>query len=74
MNTRGKRDWYVWSPLLSDAELGNAEMVQLLIAACADIAARKTFGPSVWGLAQTNEQLAGTETLWSLGEALGKCS
>ena len=62
------------TPLHQAARQGNAESIQLLIAAGADIAAFKMFGTSVWDLAQTNKKLAGTETLWSLGEALGKCS
>ena len=62
------------TPLLSAAILGTAEGVQLLIAAGADITAKDGFGRSVWDAAQKNEKLEGTETLWSLAEALGKCS
>ena len=62
------------TPLLSAAILGTAEGVQLLIAAGADITAKDGFGRSVWDAAQKNEKLEGTETLWSLADALGKCS
>ena len=51
-----------------------AESIQLLIAAGADITAKAEDGTSVWDAAQKNDKLAGTETLWSLAEALGKCS
>ena len=63
-----------FTPLHYAAEWGTAEMVQLLIAAGADITAKDELGRSVWDLAQTNEKLAGTETLWALASALGKCS
>ena len=56
------------TPLHLAASQGTAEGVQLLIAAGADITAK------VWDAAQKNEKLEGTETLWSLAEALGKCS
>ena len=62
------------TPLHSAAEYGTAEMVQLLITAGADITARDDDGTSVWDLAQTTRRFAGTETLWSLADALGKCS
>ena len=51
-----------------------AESIQLLIAAGADITAKTEEGKTVWGFAQKNEKLEGTEALWSLAEALGKCS
>lgn len=62
------------TPLHSAADDGTAEMVQLLITAGADITARDDDGTSVWDLAQTNKRFAGTETFWSLADALGKCS
>ena len=68
------RDEYGDTPLHTAAQEGTAEMVQLLITAGADITAKKGDGRSVWLLAQKNEKLAGTEALWSLAEALGKCS
>jgi ankyrin repeat protein len=58
------------TPLHSAARNGTVEMVQLLIAAGAKV----EDGTSVWDLAQKNEKLEGTETLWSLAEALGECS
>ena len=71
VNTRDEKRY---TPLHSAAGNSSADGVQLLIAAGADIAAKADTGKTVWDLAQTNEKLAGTETLWSLAEALGKCS
>ena len=62
------------SPLHAAAYQGTAEIVQLLITAGADITAKAEDGRRVMDFAQTNEKLVGTETLWSLAEALGKCS
>jgi hypothetical protein len=62
------------TPLHWAAEGGTAETTVALITAGADITAKDEDGRSVWYLAQQNEKLAGTEALWSLAEALGKCS
>ena len=63
-----------YTPLHLAAWKGNAETVQLLIVVGADITAKDGFGRSVWEYAQKNHKLVGTEALWSLAEALGKCS
>jgi ankyrin repeat protein len=62
------------TPLQQAAALGTAETIEALITAGADITAKDELGRSVWDLAQTNEKLAGTEALWALAEALGKCA
>ena len=67
------RDEYGYTPLHSAAYNGTAETIEALIAAGADTAAKTERGRSVWDFAQINYSLAGTETLWSLAEALGKC-
>ena len=71
VNTRSR---FGHTPLIMAAGFGTAEEVQLLIAAGADITAKTEEGKTVWGFAQKNEKLEGTEALWSLAEALGKCS
>ena len=71
MNERNEKGY---TPLHSAAELGAAETIEALIAAGADITAKAEDGRRVMDFAQTNEKLVGTETLWSLAEALGKCS
>jgi hypothetical protein len=63
-----------YTPLHWAAGRSTAEATEALIAAGADITAKDGFGRSVWDAAQRNEKLAGTEALWSLAEALGKCS
>ncbi len=71
------RDETGYTPLhsaVSSYSQSTVEMVQLLWAAGADITAKDEDGASVWEYAQTNKKLAGTETLWSLADALGKCS
>ena len=68
------RDEFGHTPLHSAAERGTAETTEALIAAGADITAKAEEGQTVWGAAKKNEKLAGTEALWSLAEALGKCS
>ena len=71
VNTRSR---FGHTPLIMAAEYGQAETVQLLITTGADITAKDYDGQTVWDGAQKNEELAGTEALWSLAEALGKCS
>ncbi|MDC3309545.1 ankyrin repeat domain-containing protein [bacterium] len=68
------RDETGYTPLIIAAKYGTAETIEALIAAGADIAAKDEDGDSIWDFAQRNYKLAGTETLWSLAEALGKCS
>ena len=75
VNTRNE---YGYTPLLSAARWGPAkiikEAIEPLITAGADITAKNELGRSVWDLAQKNEELEGTEALWALAEALGKCT
>jgi hypothetical protein len=56
------------TPLHYAAKSDNAEGVQLLIAAGADITAKDGFGTSVWELAQSSP-LQGSAAYWALNDA-----